>query len=215
MKNLGKNIQKLRKSRGLTQKQLADRLDINDASTISQWERGVNSPYGRHLVKLSKLFRVSSDDLLGISHDKKEAHKYSYFPAAISAGVPIEVEGITQNDVEKISVSDYVLGKWAGHEDVYFTRVSGDSMNKTIEDESLIAVKPVSSIDEVKNGDIVVYSSAHEYGVKYFYNDKRNERYVFRPHSHDRIFADDIYYYNDTKSLKIHGKVIAYIITLE
>src|SRR5690625_3326497 len=150
----------------MTQKQIADRLGIKDSSTISQWERGINSPYGRDLVKISKLFNVSSDHLLGIEGNEEEFSFYNFIPTAISAGLPIHVDGVTNDDIGKISIPDNLMGNQAGNKDISFTKIYGDSMNRVMPDGSLIAVKPISSLDDLKSGDIVVYAKGGEYAVK-------------------------------------------------
>lgn len=208
MEILGKRIKLLRKSRGFTQKKLANMLGIADSSTVSQWERGVNSPYGRDLVKLCDIFNVSSDYVLGIEDNEIPLFEYKYFPTAISAGIPIDIEGITQS--EKITIHDHVMGKHAMSKDVFFTKASGDSMDKVIPDESLIAIKPIS-LDGLKNGDIVVYSSEHEYSVKHYY--KHGDTIVFKPNSTNQAHHDQIYSVND--NIKIHGKVVLYIVNLD
>src|SRR5690625_7257549 len=87
-------------------------------------------------------------------------------------------------------------------------------MKKTMQYGTLIAVSIVA-LDRLKDGDIVVYSNEYEYSVKYFYDDKENKRYVFRPHSFDRVFADDIYEYDKVDSIQIQGKVVLFIVDLD
>ena len=212
MKLLGENIRKLRQARGLTQQQLADKMGASNYTTISKWESGANSPRGGDLVELSKLFNVSVDELLGINSNITIKSDYKFIPTAISAGLPLNVDGITES--ETISIPDAIMGKYAGNKDIFITRINGDSMNKTMPDGSLIAVRPVS-LENLKNGDIVVYSNEYEYSVKYFYHDEEHKRYVFRPHSDDRVFADDIYSYDNAENLQIHGKVVLYIVELD
>src|SRR5690606_38029101 len=187
MKLLGENIRKLRQARGLTQQQLADKMGASNYTTISKWESGANSPRGGDLVELSKLFNVGVEELLGINSNITIKSDYKFIPTAISAGLPLNVDGITES--ETISIPDAIMGKYAGNKDIFITRINGNSMNKTMPDGSLIAVRPVSSINEIKDDDIVVYSNGYDYSVKYFYDDKDNKRYVFRPHSSDRVFA--------------------------
>jgi len=88
-------------------------------------------------------------------------------------------------------------------------RVNGDSMNKTMPDQSLIAVKP-ATIDQLSNDDIVVYSHNHEYSVKYYYKD--GNEIIFRPHSTDRVHRDTVFNLDDANELNIHGKVVMYIV---
>src|SRR5699024_6485462 len=122
-----------------------------------------------------------------------------------SAGQTTNIDGVT--NAEKISIPDSVMGKYAGNNNIYITRVNGESMNKTIPHNSLIAVKPIE-LSELKDEDIVVYSHNHEYGVKSFL---QNENEIwFRPHSTDFRFRDDIYDLDNVDGLEIHGKVVVY-----
>ncbi len=56
-------LQELRKSRGLTQEELADALFVSRA-TISKWESGRGYPSIDSLKEISRYFSVSIDDLL-------------------------------------------------------------------------------------------------------------------------------------------------------
>ena len=61
--DLGKKILKLRKEKGWTQQDLAEKLYITDKA-VSKWEQGLGLPDIQNLVNLSKLFNVSIDSLL-------------------------------------------------------------------------------------------------------------------------------------------------------
>ena len=71
MTTIGKNIRKLRKERGMTQEELATRLNIS-AQAVSKWEMETCSPDISLIVPLSTLFGVSADVLFGISPDGME-----------------------------------------------------------------------------------------------------------------------------------------------
>lgn len=60
---LGQTISCLRKGRGLTQKQLGDRLFVTD-KTVSKWERGVSMPNIFLIAPLAEALGVSTDELL-------------------------------------------------------------------------------------------------------------------------------------------------------
>lgn len=62
---IGKVIRELRKERGLTQTQLADKISSTQ-DTISLWELGKSYPDIINLVKLAKLFEVTTDFMLGL-----------------------------------------------------------------------------------------------------------------------------------------------------
>jgi transcriptional regulator with XRE-family HTH domain len=53
----GKNLKKLREERGLTQKELAEKLNLS-IGLISRIERGENSLAPRHIASICKLFDV-------------------------------------------------------------------------------------------------------------------------------------------------------------
>ena len=211
MKILGENIRKLRQARGLTQQQLADIMGASNYTTISKWESGANSPRGGDLVKLSELFNVSVDELLGINDNITLKSDYKYIPTAISAGIQSDVEAITE--CETITIPDVIMGRYARDENIFITRVNGDSMNKVIPHNSLIAVRPVS-LESLKNGDIVVYSCDGEYALKRFY--KKGNKLIFRPDSTDVSFTDLVIdLENNESDIRIHGKVVLYIVELD
>lgn len=64
-------IREVRKSRGLTMKQLGKEIGVTE-SAISQYETDKRQPDSVTLLKLSNLFDVSVDYLLGAATDKKE-----------------------------------------------------------------------------------------------------------------------------------------------
>lgn len=60
---LAENIKRIRVANNLSQKQLAEKINVN-FRTISAWEKSVCEPSLEMLVKLSDLFNESIDDLL-------------------------------------------------------------------------------------------------------------------------------------------------------
>ncbi|MEE0858157.1 MAG: helix-turn-helix domain-containing protein [Acutalibacteraceae bacterium] len=65
MVDIGKRLKDLRKEYGLTQQQVADRVWVSK-SMISSYERSERTPSYEVLIKLAKLFGVSTDYLFGI-----------------------------------------------------------------------------------------------------------------------------------------------------
>ncbi len=61
-------IAETRKDRGVTQKQLAEKLGIYQ-SNMSNWENGVTEPDMQSLVRLADILEVSTDYLLGRTND--------------------------------------------------------------------------------------------------------------------------------------------------
>lgn len=67
-------LSELRKSRGLTQEQLADRLGIS-SSTVSSYERGIREPSLQMISDIADFFNVDQGYLLG---DSPIRRKYAF-----------------------------------------------------------------------------------------------------------------------------------------
>jgi len=162
-------IKDLRKSMGLSQKELADKLFVNQTA-VSQWERGVTSPNPQTMIALAKLFNVSTDYLLG---QTKKAPDFSEVPDIISfdgfkqipilgtiaCGEPILAEenhdGYT--NVELNIHADFAL------------RCKGDSMAPKFLDGDIVLIRqqPV-----VENGQIAAVLIDNEATLKRVYVNK-------------------------------------------
>jgi len=74
---IGKFISELRKSKGLTQKELADMLGVT-FQAVSKWERGQNVPDIAILKDISRIFNINIDDILNGETKKKYNNKLYY-----------------------------------------------------------------------------------------------------------------------------------------
>jgi transcriptional regulator with XRE-family HTH domain len=63
--SLGQRLARLRRERGLTQVELAQRLGVAQP-VVSDYERGELRLHGQLIVKLTELLGVSSEELLGL-----------------------------------------------------------------------------------------------------------------------------------------------------
>ena len=61
--DLGANLKKARKEAGMTQKELAERLQVHQKD-ICRWENGDRTPNAITLGKICKELKVSADDVL-------------------------------------------------------------------------------------------------------------------------------------------------------
>ena len=84
---VGDNIKSLRKKRGLTQEEVADKIGATKI-TISRYESNQRKIGGENLVKLAKLFNVTPEYILSgneddivISQDKLTKHNMAFFKA--------------------------------------------------------------------------------------------------------------------------------------
>lgn len=62
---IGERLAQLRKERGITQKEMAAKLDVTQ-SMVSDYENGVFRIHGDLIIKIAKILRVSADELLGL-----------------------------------------------------------------------------------------------------------------------------------------------------
>lgn len=210
---VGERIKKRRKQLKLSADQLAEIVG-KDRATIYRYEGDdiQNMPISV-ITPLAEALNVSPAYLMGWCDEngKKLSSEYAYYPISISAGLPSNVEPITRNNVEEITIPDVLMGKWAGNRNLFIMKVNGESMNRVFPHGSLIAVNQVA-LENLKDGDIVVYSDGSDYAVKRIY---RNEhKIIFRPDSHDSRFTDYVVS-DENESLKIHGKVVLYTVELD
>lgn len=64
MSKFASRLKELRKKHGLTQKEIAKLIGISQSS-YSNWENGNTEPSLENVVRLAKLFGVTTDYLLG------------------------------------------------------------------------------------------------------------------------------------------------------
>lgn len=77
-------IKRLREQRGMTQADLAKRLGIT-RSSVNAWELGISVPSTQYIVELARLFKVSTDYLLGVV-----------------SSATISVSGLTEQDIQVV-----------------------------------------------------------------------------------------------------------------
>lgn len=77
-------IKLLRDQRGMTQTELAERLGIT-RSSVNAWEMGISVPSTQYIVELARLFKVSTDYLLGVA-----------------SSATVNVSGLTEKDIQLV-----------------------------------------------------------------------------------------------------------------
>lgn len=73
---IGNRIRKYRKESGLTQEQLAEKINVTK-SRVSNWEQGINRPDADILGAICRALNVSPSDLLDVhlTDDELNAHE--------------------------------------------------------------------------------------------------------------------------------------------
>jgi putative transcriptional regulator len=65
------NLKNLRKQKGLSQEELAERLHVV-RQTISKWEKGLSIPDANLLIRIAEIFETSVSTLLGDTVEQSE-----------------------------------------------------------------------------------------------------------------------------------------------
>lgn len=211
---LGKKIRLLRKEAGLTQLELANRLNVA-FSTISMYERGEREPNIEMMEALADEFNVDMNFLLdfnndnsGVSFIESDIIFDDYFPlhynASISAGSPQEYfEDDYFDSVVYVPIRYQRLKN-----KLIAMKVNGDSMNNVIPDNSVVVIeKRGDSEYEYKNGDIVVAFINGDATVKRFYFNENGLSLL--PDSKDKSFQP--IFFNADDNVQILGKVIYFV----
>lgn len=63
LKGIGQMIRIARIKKGMTQADLAAKLDVSQGA-VGQWEQGMTIPRPRHIVRLSSLLEIPVEELL-------------------------------------------------------------------------------------------------------------------------------------------------------
>ena len=110
---VGTLISKLRKEKGMTQQELADKLQITDKA-VSKWERGLACPDISVLPQVAEILGVNVDDLLSTPktdrwHSFKELNKDDvkemFFLLCRCVSLALAVGGLTIFLMGKLSTS--------------------------------------------------------------------------------------------------------------
>jgi len=68
---LGMMISALRKEKGMTQLDLAEKVGVTDKA-VSKWERDLSFPDINSIPKLAEIFEVSVDELMQVKSETKD-----------------------------------------------------------------------------------------------------------------------------------------------
>lgn len=90
---LSANIRLARKTAGLTQIQLAEKLGVSIA-TLRRWEAGETAPTGTRIIELANLLKISPDDIVAEKFDSGRHNRASiYYPNSSESNGMLVYEG--------------------------------------------------------------------------------------------------------------------------
>ncbi len=211
--NLGKKLKDRRLELEMTLEEVGEITRVSK-STVMKWENGdIENMKRDKIALLAKALQVSPLWIMGIEEENNvislPSVTVSYIPNAVAAGVPETIEGY--QDLPKIQVPELFLGKYANRKDLLMMKVNGESMNKIIRSGSYIAVITDIEVNNLKEGDLVVFNHEYQYSLKHYHD--IGDKIVFKPNSTNIAFTDLVI--DKDEDLKIVGKVIMYNVNLD
>ena len=78
MKTIGETISSLRKKKGMTQNEIAEKMNITDKA-VSKWERDLSCPDINTISKLADVLDVSVEELLNAKQKGYSNSKIKYW----------------------------------------------------------------------------------------------------------------------------------------
>ena len=168
-KKIGKLIASLRRSQGLTQQELGDKVGVG-FRTVSKWERGINCPDIGIINTLSKILGISSDELLTGELDKTKisnTKKKIGIKTKIIISLLIALILLTTTFIIYLNNKTYVYKITSTKPEEYFVSgqvsVQGNSLTMIVNN---IEIKE----EKIKQTEIKDYE----------YNIKSKENYIYR-----------------------------------
>lgn len=134
MSNTAETITSLRKKKGMTQEELADKLFVS-RSLVSMWELGTRIPDYTNVVRLANLFHVNESDLIS-------GEEYLYRFEEDQNAFLKEIDEITQSNAVSCDrknadavFRDFLIGLRKKDRDIFMSRYHQAKTNKAIASE--------------------------------------------------------------------------------
>ncbi|MDL2212215.1 XRE family transcriptional regulator [Erysipelotrichaceae bacterium OttesenSCG-928-M19] len=144
-------LKKLRKEKGITQKEISELLNVSRVS-YARYETGDRQPPYETLSKIADFFEVSTDYLLGNSNNIKiknldrDVVRINVL-GSVPAGVPMEA-------IEDIVDWEEIPSEWNG--DYFALKIDGNSMSPKYLNDDVVIFKAQDDIDCGQNALVYV-----------------------------------------------------------
>jgi repressor LexA len=198
----GKRLKMLREEKGLTQKDLAEKLSLTPKA-ISFYELGSREPSGDALIHMAHILGTTTDYLLGNSTTKEAEQKVGRgvrIPVLgrVVAGIPIEA-------VEEILDYEEITPELAATGEFFALKIRGHSMEPRMMEGDVVIVRRQ---DDVESGDIaIVLVNGNEATVKRV---KKQEEGITLIATNTSVYEPHFYSNKEIKNLPVQilGKVV-------
>ena len=204
--SLAQNIKKLRLNMGLTQGELAEKINVT-RSTVTQWETGWTQPRMGAIERMASVFNVSVSDI--VSEDapvisgamKAISNGESYLPLVslgrVHAGVLVDEE-VCENTV---NVPSSIANN---HLNAFALEVEGNCMNHVIPEGAHVLVDP----DVYPSNGSIVVAETEDYQaiMRRWY--KGSKSLMLVADSYEEF--EDLIFTDDEHPIKVVGVVVWY-----
>ncbi len=201
---ISQNIKRLRKQAGMTQVELAKKIDVA-RSTITQWETGWSSPRMGMVQKLAGVFGVTSAEMLAEPTDLSDS---AMLPSDARPAYAPLLERVHAGDACEPDVIDdripipYEVRE--AHPCGYFLEVEGSCMSRVYPEGCHIYIDPRQ---QPRNGSVAVVSiDGADYVMRRLYNTGRTV--VLSPDSWDDCYEDIVITGEDGRTVEYVGTVV-------
>lgn len=210
MESIGQRIRNLREMKNMTQTELSQSLGMKTYTTVSKWESDDNFPKGRDLKKLSELFGVSSDYLLGLNTNKnissietiynqlekpRQTKVYNFAEQQLEEQNSNVVQFPTQNKHEEVqaylSAGTGILNYYEADKDI--VEVPTDAP----EHDWIFKIAGISMKPLFDDGDIV-YVDEFKQGIDSIQNGR-----IYVVEVDGEAYIKKVYVYEETKTLRL------------
>ena len=110
MRSIGETIASLRKEKGMTQNELAEKMNVTDKA-VSKWERDLSCPDVNTISKLADILEVSVEELLkakkkdNLEMKTKDLMNLIFKAVALAMGIA----AVTLNILNQIDVKSSII----------------------------------------------------------------------------------------------------------
>lgn len=110
MKSIGETISSLRKKKGLTQNELAEKMNVTDKA-VSKWERDLSCPDVNTISRLAEVLDVSVEELLNAKEQRKTSDNSKDLIGLIFKAISIAmgIAVVVLNVLEKVDVKSSLV----------------------------------------------------------------------------------------------------------
>lgn len=182
----GEKLRSLRIKAGLTQLDIAEKLDVS-AAAIGAWENGRAKPRLTKLGQLAELLGTSAADLMGETpeHVRPNGAQYVTLPVLVAGHAGEFTDEFGPDEVADVPIS--VLER-VNDPDAYLMRVRGSCMNRRFADGENALLSPRC---EPRNGDAVAAEYNGEMILRSYY--RGASTLVLSPDSYEDGYTDIVF----------------------